>query len=68
METNEERTRQLSRLYHDNIDFEKAAELMRGQNVSFEFVKDIYAKLSEQTEKSKKIYKIIVLTVGRADI
>jgi hypothetical protein len=51
MEINDESTKQISHLYHDNIDVDKAIELMRDQNVSSEVVKSIYNQLSAKIEK-----------------
>jgi hypothetical protein len=45
-------TRQIVRLYHDNISVEKVVELMSDQNISAEFVESIYNELSEDTKKS----------------
>jgi hypothetical protein len=55
METNEptidEAKQQISRLYYDNIDVEEAIDVMQDQNVSFEFVRDVYTQLSNEVEK-----------------
>jgi hypothetical protein len=45
-----ESTRQISRLYHDGVNFNKAVESMRAQNISADLVKSIYDQLSTDTE------------------
>jgi hypothetical protein len=47
-----ESTRQISRLYHDNVNVDEAIELMRCQNISAEVVKDFYYHLSTEIDES----------------
>jgi hypothetical protein len=52
MEADEERlvasTRQIYRLYHNNVSLEKAFILARSRNISADFVESIYNKLSSE--------------------
>jgi hypothetical protein len=46
-----ESIQQICDLYHNNIDVDKAAKLMRSQDISAELVKAIYDQLSTKDEK-----------------
>jgi hypothetical protein len=48
----DEVTQQISRLYHHDVSVEEAIELMRGQDISAEFVQAIYNELFDDAENS----------------
>jgi hypothetical protein len=51
MKTDEENTREISRLYYDGVNVNEAVKLMQGQNVSSDLVESIYHQLSADAQK-----------------
>jgi hypothetical protein len=51
-----ESTRDISRLYYDDVNVEKAVEVMRGRNTSSELVKSIYTQLSKEADELRETF------------
>jgi hypothetical protein len=60
-------TEQISRLYYNRIGVDKAIESMRDQNISAEFVKGIYNKLSTKFDNFTRRFYYYIAEVYMKD-